>query len=98
MNRSRRRASGTGLSDIDRRFPTIGIQQRNGTMWRGDWITSFNWLRRHRAFAAFPGGPLLDLSFERVVPHHVLTGSAPGSTNRGFMPASSSAGATSPPL
>ena len=77
VNRSRRRASGTGLSDIDRRFPTIGIQQRNGTMWRGDWITSFNWLRRHRAFAAFPGGPLLDLSFERVVPHHVLTGFRP---------------------
>lgn len=77
VNRARRRASGTGLSDMDRRFPTIGIQQRNGTMWRGDWITSFNWLRRHRAFAVFPGGPLLDLSFERVIPHHVLTGFRP---------------------
>jgi len=76
-NRSRRRASGTGLSDMDRRFPSIGIQQRNGTMWRGDWITSFSWLRRHRAFAAFPGSPLLDLAFERVVPRHVLTGFRP---------------------
>jgi hypothetical protein len=76
-HRSRRRASGTGLSDMDRRFPSLGIQQRNGTMWRGDWITSFSWLRRHRAFAAFPGSPLLDLAFERVVPHHVLTGFRP---------------------
>jgi hypothetical protein len=76
-NRARRRASGTGLSDMDRRFPTIGIHQRNGTMWRGDWITSFNWLRRHGAFAYFPGGPMLDLSFERVIPHHVLTGFRP---------------------
>ncbi len=75
--RARRRASGTGLSDMDRRFPTIGIHQRNGTMWRGDWITSFNWLRRHAAFAQFPGGPLLDLAFERVLPHHVLTGFRP---------------------
>ncbi|MFD0460906.1 hypothetical protein ACFQY9_02385 [Microvirga aerilata] len=75
--RARRRASGTGLSDMDRRFPTIGIHQRNGTMWRGDWITSFNWLRRHAAFARFPGGPMLDLAFERVLPHHVLTGFRP---------------------
>jgi hypothetical protein len=76
-NRARRRASGTGLSDMDRRFPTVGVHERNGTMWRGDWITSFNWLRRHAAFAHFPGGPILDLAFERVIPHHVLTGFRP---------------------
>jgi hypothetical protein len=76
-NRSRRSASGTGLSDMDRRFPTIGVHERNGTMWRGDWITSFNWLRRHGAFAVFPGEPILDLAFDRVIPHHVLTGFRP---------------------
>jgi len=76
-NRARRRAAGTGLSDMDRRFPTIGVHERNGTMWRGDWITSFNWLRRHSAFAVFPGEPILDLAFERVLPHHVLTGFRP---------------------
>ncbi|HYD99286.1 MAG TPA: glycoside hydrolase family 2, partial [Alphaproteobacteria bacterium] len=75
--RARRRASGTGLSDMDRRFPNIGINQRNGTMWRGDWISTFNWLRRRGAFAAFPGDPMLDLAFERVIPHHVLTGFRP---------------------
>jgi hypothetical protein len=62
---------------MDRRFPTVGVHERNGTMWRGDWITSFNWLRRHGAFAHVPGGPILDLAFERVIPHHVLTGFRP---------------------
>ena len=43
-------------------------------MWRGDWIAGFSWVRRTGPLAALPGGPLVDLSFDRVIPHHVLAG------------------------
>jgi hypothetical protein len=55
-------------------LPNIALSARQGTMWRGDWIASFSWIRRDGAFASIPGGPMLDLSFDRVVPHHVMTG------------------------
>ena len=55
-------------------LPNINLIARQGTMWRGDWIAGFSWIRRQGAFAHIPGGPLLDLSFDRVVPHHVMTG------------------------
>ncbi|MDX7951176.1 glycoside hydrolase family 2 TIM barrel-domain containing protein [Lichenihabitans sp. Uapishka_5] len=58
-------------------FPGLGLVERHGTLWRGDWIGNFSWLRRTGAFAALPGGPMLDLGFDRVVPHHVLTGLQP---------------------
>ncbi len=59
---------------IDQQLPGIGLIAREGTLWRGDWIANFSWIRREGAFASLPGGPLLDLSFEKVVPHHVMTG------------------------
>lgn len=55
-------------------LPDIGVAARDGTIWRGDWIAGFSWIARHGAFSDLPGGPLIDLSFDRVVPHHVLTG------------------------
>ena len=55
-------------------LPNIVLHARQGTIWRGDWIASFSWIKREGAFAAMPGGPLLDLSFDRVVPRHVMTG------------------------
>ena len=55
-------------------LPDIGVTARDGTIWRGDWIAGFSWIARQGAFAAIPGGPMIDLSFDRVVPHHVLTG------------------------
>jgi hypothetical protein len=58
----------------EQQVPNIGLHRRDGTMWRGDWIASFSWLRRDGAFAAIPGGPMLDVSFDKVVPHHVMTG------------------------
>ncbi|WP_309082935.1 glycoside hydrolase family 2 TIM barrel-domain containing protein [Chelativorans sp.] len=61
-------------SPTHHREPGIGLHQREGTIWRGDWIASFSWIRRQGAFARLPGGPLLDLSFDRVVPLHVMTG------------------------
>ncbi len=33
----------------------------------GDWVPRFDWLRRSGPFAALPGGPLLDLSFENLI-------------------------------
>lgn len=55
-------------------LPNIVMTTRDGTLWRGDWIANFSWLTRTGAFAAIPGGPMLDISFDRVVPHHVMTG------------------------
>lgn len=55
-------------------MPNMVLHARHGTIWRGDWIASFSWLRREGPLAALPGGPLVDLSFDRVIPHHVLTG------------------------
>jgi hypothetical protein len=53
-------------------FPGIMRRVRRGNVWRGDWITNFGWLARRGPFADIPGGPLLDLSFDRVAPAHVL--------------------------
>ena len=58
----------------DSLLPNINLVARHGTMWRGDWIAGFSWLRRSGPLAALPGGPLVDLSFDRVIPHHVMTG------------------------
>ncbi len=58
----------------DSQMPNIAVTPRHGTMWRGDWIAGFSWIRREGAFADLPGGPMIDLSFDRIVPHHVMTG------------------------
>jgi hypothetical protein len=55
-------------------MPNMVLHARQGTIWRGDWIAGFSWIRRAGVFADIPGGPLVDLSFDRVIPHHVLTG------------------------
>ncbi|MBC7736893.1 MAG: glycoside hydrolase family 2, partial [Candidatus Saccharibacteria bacterium] len=55
-------------------LPNITLMQRHGTMWRGDWIAGFSWIRRDGVFADLPGGPLIDLSFSDVVPRHVMGG------------------------
>jgi len=58
-------------------FPGLAVVDRQGTLWRGDWISSFGWLWRNGAFATIPGVPIHDLAFDRVVPHRVLTGFQP---------------------
>lgn len=55
-------------------IPNIALTPRHGTMWRGDWIAGFSWIRREGVFVDLPGGPMIDLSFDRIVPHHVMTG------------------------
>jgi hypothetical protein len=54
-------------------FPGYSLQNRHNSIWRGDWVGNFPWLRRDGPFAHIPGGPLLDMSFSRVIPHQVLT-------------------------
>jgi len=62
---------------LDQHLPGISLVERDGTIWRGDWIAGFSWVRREGHFAAIPGGPIFDLSFSDVVPHHLLTGFRP---------------------
>jgi hypothetical protein len=47
---------------------------RAGTLWAGNWASSFAWLRRRGPFADFPGGPMIDETFDRVIPTHVISG------------------------
>ena len=39
-----------------------------------DWVPTFGWLARRGPFTRFPGGPMLDASFERVIGSYVVTG------------------------
>ena len=58
-------------------FPGYGLSNRDGTVWRGDWVTNFSWIKRTGPFAALPGGPLLDLTFDRADPRAVISGFRP---------------------
>jgi hypothetical protein len=53
-------------------WQNVQVVERAGTVWQGDWASSFAWLRRESAFARLPGGPLLDESFERVYPRRII--------------------------
>jgi hypothetical protein len=55
-------------------WQNVKVVARDGTLWRGDWASSFAWLRRRGAFRSLPGGPLIDHSFDRVIPTHVISG------------------------
>jgi hypothetical protein len=55
-------------------WQNVRVVNRDGTLWRGDWASSFAWLRRAGHFARLPGGPLLDETFDRVIPTHVICG------------------------
>jgi hypothetical protein len=59
-------------------FPDVRLVARQGSVWDGDWVSTFAWVRRKGPFTRFPGGPLLDHSFDRVIPEYVLTGLRPG--------------------
>lgn len=62
---------------FEQHLPGISLVERDGTIWRGDWIAGFSFIRRDGPFANIPGGPIFDLSFSGVVPHHLLTGFRP---------------------
>jgi hypothetical protein len=54
-------------------WQNVRAQTRDGELWRGDWASSFSWLRRAGHFARFPGGPLLDETMDRVLPDYVIS-------------------------
>lgn len=58
-------------------FPGVFAQDREHPVYRSDWITAFSWLRRSGLFADMPGNPMFDMSFEKVVPRHVMVGMKP---------------------
>jgi Glycosyl hydrolases family 2, sugar binding domain/Glycosyl hydrolases family 2, TIM barrel domain/Glycosyl hydrolases family 2 len=54
-------------------WQAVRVQSRSGTLWAGDWASSFAWLRRSNTFGRFPSGPLLDETMDRVLPEHVIS-------------------------
>jgi Glycosyl hydrolases family 2, TIM barrel domain/Glycosyl hydrolases family 2/Glycosyl hydrolases family 2, sugar binding domain len=58
-------------------FPGYQLVNRHRSIWRGDWVGNFSWLRRDGCFSHLPGGPLFDLSFANVVPLQLMTGLRP---------------------
>jgi hypothetical protein len=62
------------LQPIFPHWQAVRVVRRAGTMWQGDWASSFSWLRRQGPFARLPGGPLIDHAFDRVIPRHVIAG------------------------
>jgi hypothetical protein len=56
-------------------WQAVEVVPRAGTLWAGDWASTFAWLVRCGPFARFPGGPLIDETFDRVIPTHVIRGS-----------------------
>ena len=55
-------------------WQAVKVQARKGTLWAGDWASSFAWMRRSGHFARFPSGPLLDETMDRVLPEYVISG------------------------
>jgi hypothetical protein len=53
-------------------WQNVKVVQRAGTLWAGDWASTFAWLRRAGPFEALPGGPMIDETFDRVIPTHVI--------------------------
>jgi hypothetical protein len=58
--------------------PPFGrIVPRAGTGWRGDWATSFAWVKKQGPFAHLPGGPLLEMEWAAIMPDSVIAGLPP---------------------
>jgi hypothetical protein len=58
-------------------MPQMRVTERSGTIWKGNWVTGFSWVKRAGIFERLPGGPLTDLSFVGVNPNRVITGFRP---------------------
>jgi hypothetical protein len=52
----------------------LSIVPRAGTLWSGDWASSFGWLSRQENFKNLPGRILLDSTFEPVIPEFNIVG------------------------
>lgn len=55
-------------------WQNVNVKAREGSLWAGDWASSFSWLTRQGAFGRIPGGPLIDETMDRAIPSHVISG------------------------
>jgi hypothetical protein len=55
-------------------FPGIMVAGREKTPWAGDWASTFSWLKRTGPYTRLPGGPMVDQSFDAVIPKSILAG------------------------
>ncbi|MBX6367174.1 MAG: glycoside hydrolase family 2 [Rhodospirillales bacterium] len=60
------------LQPIFPHWQAVRVVPRQGSMWLGAWASTFSWVRRKGAFARLPGGPLIDHTFDRVIPGCVI--------------------------
>ncbi|HXE56374.1 MAG TPA: glycoside hydrolase family 2 TIM barrel-domain containing protein [Gemmatimonadales bacterium] len=56
---------------------TIGIAQRRGRSWQGDWASSMSWIRHDRIFRGIPTGGTVDFAFADLTPEAVIVGLTP---------------------
>ncbi|HMQ33440.1 MAG TPA: glycoside hydrolase family 2 TIM barrel-domain containing protein [Chloroflexaceae bacterium] len=55
----------------------VGIAQRKGRSWAGDWASNFNWIRQDKLFQQIPSGGTVDFAFADLVPDYVIVGLSP---------------------
>ncbi|MBV7329196.1 hypothetical protein KFU94_13290 [Chloroflexi bacterium TSY] len=55
-------------------LPIGRVIARDGTIWQGDWATSFGWLKKQGPFAHIPGNPLLEMECAEIMPDAVIGG------------------------
>ncbi|HEU4828279.1 MAG TPA: glycoside hydrolase family 2 TIM barrel-domain containing protein [Gemmatimonadales bacterium] len=55
----------------------MGIAQRHGRAWQGDWASSMSWLRQDRIFKDIPTGGTVDFAFADLTPEAVIVGLTP---------------------
>jgi len=62
------------LSPLFPHWQAVKVKARKDTLWQGDWASTFGWLHRPLGFSRVPGEPLLDETFDRVLPTYVISG------------------------
>ncbi|MBA2627153.1 MAG: glycoside hydrolase family 2, partial [Gemmatimonadales bacterium] len=55
----------------------LGIAQRHGRSWQGDWASSLSWLRQDKIFQSIPTGGTVDFAFADLTPEAVIVGLSP---------------------
>ncbi len=59
---------------IEQEFPYVTLSPRAGTIWAGDWVSSFGWLRSTGIFADLPSTTPMHAGGAALIPEHVLLG------------------------
>lgn len=56
---------------------SLGVAQRRGRSWQGDWASNLSWIRQDQMFKDIPSGGLVDFAFADLTPDHVIVGLRP---------------------